>query len=287
MTRFHALDRRGRFQVERLGVRSNPSSDLYHWLMALSLPGFVFLLVGLYFALNLFFAALYWSVPGSIRGARPGSFADAIYFSVQTLATIGYGDLTPGSDFAHLIVTLEACSGTLGFAIVAGLAFARFSVPSARVLFSRTLVIYEKQGQRVLELRLANERPNQIVDAKVKLTLARNQVDSLGEVHRHLQPLPLRVSETPLFALSFLVTHVLDEHSPLAGITPEEEDDCNCEVIVTMTGIDDALGQTVYARAVYTREDIRWNRRFASTLKLTKKMNMQMDLSAFHETVPA
>ena len=170
---------------------------------------------------------------------------------------------------------------------IADLTFAKFSVPSARVLFSQTLVVYQKKDQQVLELRLANERPNQIVDARVKLTLARNELGADREVHRRLQPLVLQVSETPLFALSFLVTHVLDAQSPLSGLSAEDPDDCNCEVIVTMTGIDDALGQTVYARAVYTREDIRWNRRFASTLRLAENGTMQMDLRAFHDTIPA
>ena len=286
-THLQALDRRGRFQVQRLGVRSNPAADLYHLLMNLPLPRFLALLVAIYFGLNLIFASLYCLAPGSIQGARPGSFADAFYFSVQTLATIGFGDLTPGSDYAHLIVTLEACTGTFGFAILAGLAFAKFSVPSARVLFSRNLVVYQQEKQRVLELRLANERPNQIVDARVKLTLARNEVSPTGEIHRRLQPLLLQVSETPLFALSFLVTHVLDEDSPLSGLSADQVDDCNCEMIVTMTGIDDALGQTVYARTVYTRADISWDRRFASTLKLAENGAMQMDLRAFHDTVPA
>jgi len=281
------LDRAGRFQVQRLGVRFDPAADLYHLLMNLPLPRFVALLMAIYFGLNLLFASLYWLSPGSVRGARPGFFADSFYFSVQTLATIGYGDLTPGSDYGHLIVTLEACTGTFGFAVLAGLAFAKFSVPSARVLFSRTLVLYQHGGQRVLELRLANERPNQIVDARVKLTLARNEVSPSGEIHRRLQPLLLRVSETPLFSLSFLVTHVLDEQSPLSGLSADQEDECNCEIIVTMTGIDDALGQTVYARAVYTRADISWGRRFASTLKLAENGAMQMDLRAFHDTVPA
>lgn len=282
-----ALDRGGRFQVQRLGRPSNPTADLYHLLMTLSLPRFLLLLVTTYFGLNLIFASLYWLSAESIRGGHPGSFADAFFFSVQTLATIGYGDLTPGNFYGHLIVALEACTGTLGFAVIAGLTFAKFSVPSTRVLFSRTLVIYQKRGQQVLELRLANERPNQIVDARVKLTLARNELGADGEIHRRLQPLALQVSETPLFALSFLVTHVLDAQSPLAGISPEDEDDCNCEVIVTMTGIDDALGQTVYARAVYTRDDIRWGQRFASTLRLSEKGQMQMDLGAFHDTIPA
>ena len=281
-----ALDRQGRFQIERLGLPSDPAADVYHHLMAISWPRFLAMLVSTYFAINLAFGALYWLVDGSIKGARSGSYLDAFFFSVQTLATIGYGEMSPGSTYGHLVVSLEACAGTLGFAIIAGLAFAKFSVPSARILFSRILIVREQAGQQLLEFRLANARPNQLVDVKVKATLARNEMSGQGEIHRRLQPLALLVSETPLFALSFVVTHVMDEHSPLSLLSTDQLDECNCEIIVTLTGIDDALGQTVYARTVYTRADIRWQHRFVSTLKMGDKGRLQLDLRHFHDAVP-
>lgn len=281
-----ALDRQGRFKIRRLGMPSDPSADLHHHLMAISWPRFVGLLVTSYFALNLLFGTLYWLGAGSIKGARDGSLQDAFFFSVQTLATIGYGDMSPGNTYGHIVVAMEACVGTLGFALFAGLTFAKFSVPSARILFSRTLVVHQEADRRVLELRLANARANQIVDAKVKVTLARNEVSEQGDFHRRLHPLALLVSETPVFALSFIVTHVLDQHSPLHDLSPDEPDDCNCEIIVTMTGIDDALGQVVYARAVYTRSDISWDHRFSRTLSVGDDGELILDLRNFHETTP-
>lgn len=286
VTDIQALDRQGRFQIERLGLPSDPAADVYHHLMAISWPRFIALLISTYFAINLVFGTLYWLVDGSIKGARPGSYMDAFFFSVQTLATIGYGELSPGSTYGHWVVSLEACAGTLGFALIAGLAFAKFSVPSARILFSRIMIVREQAGLQLLEFRLANARPNQLVDVKVKATLARNEMTSKGEVHRRLQPLVLLVSETPLFALSFVVTHVMDEHSPLNLLSSDPLDECNCEIIVTLTGIDDALGQAVYARTVYTRADIRWQHRFVSTLTMGDRGRLQLDLRNFHDAVP-
>lgn len=283
-TPLRTMDREGHSLIHRVGAPNGRAGDLYHGLIATPWPAFVATLIFLYFLINLFFACLYWLQPGCVRGSHD-TFLDAFFFSVQTLATIGYGDLAPASIYANCIVSVEACTGTLGFALLAGLAFAKFSIPRARVLFSRSMVIHEQEGSRVLEFRLANARSNQIVDAKVKATLARNEVGKNGEFHRRLYPLPLKVSETPLFALSFLATHVIDTQSPLHAIASAADlDSCNCEIIVTLTGIDDALGQTVYARSAYALRDIRFHHQFVPTLQVQPDGSLELDLQRFHDT---
>ena len=50
----------------------------------------------------------------------------AFFFSVDTVATIGYGNIVPATFLANLLVPLESLVGLLGFSVVAGIVFARF-----------------------------------------------------------------------------------------------------------------------------------------------------------------
>lgn len=249
------------------------------WWQFLTIQGAAF------FSICLAFAFVYWSMDG-IHGARPGSFADAFYFSVHTLGTIGYGSMTPRGDAANLLVCLQSYVGFMSIALMSGLAFAKFSVPQTRVMFSKTMIVNRRDGVRVLQFRLANARGNQIVEARVTLTMARNQFTSEGESFRRLLRLPLTVSETPVFALSFLATHLIDESSPLHGLDRQQLLDSSAEFIVTLTGIDDTLSQMVQARHAYEAEDLEWDRRFVDTISTDENHLPVLDLTRFHDTEP-
>lgn len=250
--------------------------------MALSWAGFIALWMLSYLLINTTFGLAYWASPGCVRGAT--SYLDHFFFSVQTLATIGYGDMTPSTLYAHCLATLEAWLGTIGLGLLAGLTFAKFSIPSARIQFSRWVCIYRRAGQAVLEVRLVNQRVNQLLQFQVELTLARNIVNERGEVERRLFPLELQTDQTPVFALSFVVTHPLSDSSPLKEMTPASAEACSCELILLARGVDDALAQMVYACHVYTYKDVRWNEQFASTLTVSAEGSLELDLSRFDRT---
>jgi len=59
--------------------------------------------------------------PGALAGSEATTFLGRLWegfsFSVQTLATIGYGTLRPHGVAANLMVSLEALTGLLGFAL--------------------------------------------------------------------------------------------------------------------------------------------------------------------------
>ena len=96
------------------------------------------------------------------------AFSEAFFFSVHTFATIGYGDVTPASWQADLVVTLESLVGLLSFGLAAGLMFACFARPNARIIFSRNAVIARYKGAAGFEFRIVNNRKHQIVELSAR-----------------------------------------------------------------------------------------------------------------------
>jgi inward rectifier potassium channel len=239
-----------------------------------------------YLGANMVFAGLYLLQKGAISTARPGSFADTFFFSIQTMATIGYGVMAPQTFYANLLVTIETLFGVLLLALVTGLAFARFSRPRARVLFSRHAVITPFNGVPTLMLRMANERRNEILQAEVSCALLRTEWTQEGDVIRRFYDLQLSRYRSPVFALTFSVMHPIDESSPLYGATPEILAEMEAELVVTFTGIDETASQSVHARTSYLDTEILFDRRFKDIFGITADGRRAIDFRHFHETEP-
>ena len=209
--------RKGQFtlNIVKLGVPRVHLADLYHRLLALSSPQFFILISLSYVMTNSLFALAYLAGGDCIANARPGSFKDTFYFSVQTMATIGYGAMYPRTDYANTIVAIQALFGLWGVAMVTGLAFSRFSRPTARVIFSRIATIAPFNGVPTLMYRTGNQRFNQILEAQQRATLIRDEVTSEGEFMRRFYDLQLMRSRSPIFALTWTVMHSINESSPL------------------------------------------------------------------------
>ncbi len=283
--RFDIVSNR-RFDVKRIGVSHSHWHDPYHLLLTLDWPQFFLLTAICYIVTNALFALLYLAGGDCIKNARPGSFLDAFFFSVQTMATIGYGAMYPSTDYANLLVTLEALIGLLGVAMATGLMFARFSRPTARVLFSRVAVITPHNGLPTLMLRVANERRNQILEAQIGLSLLRDEVTTEGLFIRRFYDLKLLRSQTRTFALSWVVMHVIDENSPLYGATPESLKEVQTDIVVTLMGIDETVSQTVHARHYYMTDEILWNMRFVDIFSKKPDGRRILDFNHFHDVMP-
>jgi inward rectifier potassium channel len=272
--------------VIRLGLPRLHFADLYHWLLTLSWPGFFTLISLLYVLTNSLFALAYLAGGDCIANARPSSFQDAFYFSVQTMATIGYGAMYPRTDYANIIVAIQALFGLWGVAMVTGLAFARFSRPTARVIFSRVAVIAPFNGIQTLMYRTANQRFNQILEAQQRATLIRDEVTSDGEYMRRFYDLQLVRSQSPIFALTWTVMHIIDEKSPLYNITTKELLDKQAEIVITLTGIDETVSQTIHARHSFVASEILWDMRFVDIISRTPQGKRVVDYTRFHEVKP-
>lgn len=270
-------------QVIRKGVHRFSWRDLYHLLLVLSWPQFLLAIFGLYIVSNILFAFVYLAGGDCIANARPGSFSDAFFFSVQTMATIGYGGMSPQTSYANAIVTIEALIGLLGVAMVTGLAFARFSLPSARLLFSKVAVIAPHNGIPTLMFRTANQRRNFVLEAEIRVTLVRNETTTEGQFMRRFYDLELVRSRTPIFALSWMVMHPITEKSLLYGVTPDSLVADEMEIIVTLTGIDETVSQTIHSRYAYTAQEILWNAHFVDIISKLPDGRRVVDYTRFHD----
>jgi inward rectifier potassium channel len=273
-------------RIERVGLSHRHFSDLYHHLLAGRWWRIAATVLAFYLGSNVLFALLYLIGGNNIENARPGSFEDAFFFSVQTMATIGYGRFSPVTLWGHVLVTVEALCGLVGLALVTGLVFAKFSRPTARVMFSRVAVVAPWDGRLSLLFRMANERANQIVEAQLRLVLARSEVTREGIPLRRFYDLVLQRQRTAIFALTWTAIHPIDEHSPLFGQTPESLAAAEAELIASLTGIDETFSQTVHARWSYIASDLRWGARFVDILSRSPDGRRRVDYTRFHEVVP-
>jgi inward rectifier potassium channel len=224
--------------------------------------------------------------PHGILNARPGNFWDAFLFSVQTIASIGYGFLSPKSTYANTIVVIEAFVGILNLAIITGVVFARFSRPYARVLFSDVAVITPLDGIPTLMFRAANQRSNQILDANIVVTYAHQETSREGITMRRFQELALVRSRSALFALSWTVMHRVDETSPLYGQTLKSMTENEAELLLLLSGTDETVSDQIFARHSYKPHQIRHGHRFVDILSVTAHGLRLVDLTRFHDTEP-
>jgi len=260
-------------------------ADLYHLLLTSSWPRLLGLLAISYAAANALFALGYLIEPDAIENARPGSFADAFFFSVQTMATIGYGRMVPRTFLANTLVTLETLTGLLALAMITGLVFAKFSRPTARVLFSRVAVIGRRDGVRAFMFRMANERGNNIVEAQVHVALARQEVTAEGESVRRFYDLELARRLNPIFPNTWTVIHPIVDGSPLHHATATSLAAEDARIVVSVVGLDESYAQTVHARHSYGAQDIAWDARFVDIVTRDANGGLRIDYGQFHDVV--
>ena len=260
--------------------------DLYHQLLRapwwLTLVCIAFMVL----AINVVFALVY-VVTGGIANARHGSFADAFFFSVETVGTIGYGAMYPQSTAAHLAVTAESIVSLVAVALATGIVFTKFSMPVAKLEFARNVVVDVKDGVPTLALRVANRRGNFIVEAQVRVTFVRAETTKEGVFFYRLYDLRLVRDRTSALGRSWTVLHRIDGESPLRDLTPESMKGADIELSVGIAGIDGTTFQTLHARHRYLPEEFRFGVRYADMLTPKPDGRVELDYSKLHDTVPA
>ena len=281
----HVIDKRGLLNIKKQGLSKR--IDLYHYMMRMGWGWFFLTLSIVYLVINSFFAFLYYIVPGSISNADPQSYWDAFVFSFQTSSTIGYGHLRPETDYANFIVILDTLAGFLFLALVTGSVFSRFARPTARVLFSKNILINKMNGVRTLMFRIGNSRTNQIVDAEVSVALSMPETTFEGVNIRRMYDLKLIRKHSPLFSLSWTVMHAVDESSPIFKMSLDELKDCGVYFIVTLKGVDDVFMQTVHDRNVYFSDDLVFDHKFVDVMTSSTENNpANIDYRRFHDIEP-
>jgi inward rectifier potassium channel len=280
------VTRDGRINVRRLGVKYRHPRDWYHWMMTLSWAKLMLMVTFVYIAINVVFALLYMIEPRGINNMRPGSFSDAFFFSVQTLATIGYGVMSPHTFYTNMLVAVESLVGIFSTGLMTGLLFSRFSRPTARMMFSHYAVIGPYEGLPTLSFRVANRRGNQILQAEIRVSLARNERTLEGEQLRRVYDLKLVRDYSSFFNLTWTVRHQIDANSPLYGETPESILTNETEMIVLLSGIDDVFGQKVHGRFAYDHEEVLFGYRFANMFQRDERNRPLLNYDFFDEVEP-
>ena len=272
----------GTTEVRYIGGARDGWRDAYHYLLTIPLWAFFAVMGAWYLAVNLLFAVLYVWV-GGVQGLKPGDFPGAFFFSVETLGTIGYGEMAPASLGAHLVVTAESFVGLFNLAIATGLLFTRISRPTARVIFSEKAVVTQYEGEPTLVLRAANQRRNRIVEAEVSLSLLHDVVTKEGGMIRRLETLvPIR-GRHPAFILSWSIMHRIDELSPLLAETAETLTAQNASILVVLKGLDETFAQTIHARTIYTPDRIVWGAQFKDILESDDEGQPVINYTHFHD----
>lgn len=281
--RKHLLLERGHEDVERVGLRDKFWTDIYHHALTARWPTFIYVSVIFYILINLLFALLYLCVPGQVSGLGENKLLSLFFFSVQTLSTVGYGGMVPTGGFANAVVAVEVLIGMMINALATGLVFARFARPRARLMFSQKAVIASENGIPALSLRIANLRSSVILAVDVEVALSRLVMTSSGHLARQFDPLPLVQSHMPMLRFAHVLAHVIGPESPLHGKDIAALEREEAEIVVTVTGTDEALGQTVFARTAYSFKHVEHNHRFVDILVSHPSGRIVVDYSRFHD----
>lgn len=270
--------RAGAFELRKRGAARFDLSDPYHLAVGLSWPGFAVLFAGLMLTINLLFAGLYLLQTGSIANARPGVFSDALFFSLETLATVGYGTMSPGTLYGHCISAIEIVAGMAFVAIMTGLTFVRFSRPRGKILFADKAVVAMHNGHPTLMVRIANGRAVTLTDATARMSVLLKEHTLEGYAFRGVHDLPLLRPRVPLFPLTWTLMHRIDEASPLFGRDARQLAVEDTRVFLSLEVRDPTLAATVYAIRDYGPADIALRHRYADAVSLDEHGRTIADL---------
>ena len=261
--------------------------DIYHWLLSLSWPQFAAFVGAIYLALNVLFAVLYSLGPDSIAGLTTSQwFLDCFFFSVQTLATVGYGHMYPQTLYGHVVSTVEIMTGIFLIAVMTGLIFVRFSRPIARVVFSKSIVIAPLNGTPTLMVRIGNENHHSMVEAEFRIMFSRDEPLVEGGDFRHFYVLKLHFDRLTVFPAALTLRHTIDEKSPLFGVTPESLQGGRVLFFVSVVGIDPVIATAVQTQKDYSWRDIRFGERFVEIYTEHGGGRLSVDYGRIHETEP-
>ncbi len=285
---FRALiNREGRFNVHgRREHRHNPLTDLYHYFFSLTWPQFFIHIAAVYFSVNIFFGTLYFIDGMDILGDGPSSglrrLAHCVFLSIENMSAVDYARVGHASVLTYLLMTLQAFLGILTLAIITGLFYARFSRPTARIIFSNKMIIGRHNGRLCLSFRIANERLNRIAEAHMTLHMTKNEISLEGEHTRKFYDLKLEREHSPLFALSWTVRHYIDEDSPLLKAQMAFMKEVQMGFLASLVGTDETFAQPIIARHAYAPEDIVYNKRFKDIVVWQDK-RVHIDLKGIHD----
>ena len=283
----HIAVRAGKMEILKMNAGGWDWRDAYHWILALRWPHFVAFSLGVFLVVNLVFASIYHFGGPCIAEMPENSFGQAFFFSVETLATVGYGHMYPANGFGHVVVTIELISGMFWTAVMTGLIFVRFSRPTARLVFSKTMVVSHFDGKLTLMLRVANLRHQSMAEAEFRIMMMRDEEVVEGGQFRRFYPLKLTFDRLIMFPTALTLRHVIDESSPLHGMSPESLKNTDVRFIVSVVCVDMVICAPVQSQHDYLWSEVHFGERFVEIYEELPDGRFAVDYGRLHETEPA
>jgi inward rectifier potassium channel len=281
------LNRDGTFNVSRRKTGAVRRLLSYHGILTTSWTVFFALLGAWYGIANLIFAFGFWLCgAGALQGnSVPSAYWQAFFFSVDTFATIGYGNIAPVGYPANILVTFEAIVGLLSVALATGLVFARFARPTAQILYSQSALIAPYREMTAFEFRVVNGRHSELTDLSASVVLSRFE-ERDGVRQRRYYPLPLERDRVAFFPLPWTVVHPIDQSSPLYGSDAQKMRESRTEFLILLSGTDETFAQTVHSRSSYSADEVLWGMKFANLFQEGRGM-LTIDMQRFHSVESA
>ncbi|MEP7002265.1 MAG: ion channel [bacterium] len=282
------IERDGRFTARREGFSPLSYLNGYHAMLTMTWPKFLGIVTLVYVGMNAVFAALYLlcgteALGGLGEQQMGGHFLRAFFFSVETYATIGYGNIFPANMLANWLMTIESIISILAVALLTGLVFARFARPTAALLFSNVAVVAPYQGKTGFMFRITNARSNQLMELEAKVQFTR--LDGKG---RRYTQLKLERTKVVFFPLSWTIVHPIDDSSPMFGWTHDDYVRTDTEFLILISGIDETFAQTVHARSSYKADEILVASKFSNMYNpVAKDGTISIDVSKLSDVEDA
>jgi inward rectifier potassium channel len=276
----------GSYTLTKKGVSRYDWADPYRLAVELTWPRFLAVLFTIYVAVTALFAILYSIVPGAVANARPHALSDHFFFSLETLATVGYGYMYPATMYGHLVASAEIVTGLTFTAILTGLTFVRFSKPRAKFMFAKNPIITTHNGKPTLMLRIGNGRPSVMADARVKISILLSEVSTEGAQFRRTHELALVRNTIPVFPLTWTVMHEINQHSPLHGLTPETFRAADARLFVSFEARDPTLAMVVHDLCDYAPDAVLFGMRYVDVIGVDEDGNTCADMTKLSDLEP-
>jgi inward rectifier potassium channel len=267
------LNQNGTVNVKRKVSDKHIGFDLYHWLLGITWIQFISLVFVSYVVVNTMFAVLYYAIGadkfgGLDVGSGSEKFYQLFFFSAQTLTTVGYGHIYPKSVFPSTVSSIESMLGLMGFALVTGILYGRFSKPKADLQYSNEAVVAPYKDLTGFMFRVANKKQNELIETECQVILAINNTETQ---RRDFHFLELERSKINLLPLTWTVVHPIDDKSPMYGLSELDVKERDGEFIILIKSITDTYFQTVYSRMSYKNSELAWNAKFVPMKQMPHK----------------
>lgn len=281
------INRDGSFNVIRKGQSFWDTFNVYHSLITMSWRNFLIFVLLFYIAINLVFAGLYYLIgmehlAGALGATSQEKFFDAFFFSAQTVTTLGYGRISPVGFWASFAAAIESIVGLMGFALITGLIYGRFSRPNAKIVQSKKALMAPYKDINALMFRIINGKVNQLIEVEIQVVAAIH-VNENGQTVRRYLPLDLERNRISLFPTNWTIVHPIDENSPLRNMTAQELKERDAEFSILLKGFDDSFSQTVYWRSSFKYTEIEWGAKFVNIISNEDDGSISIDMARFDD----